>query len=171
MPIKAIIDYIEFPTPIGTLCAGATDQGICLLDFTDKNRGEAECKDLCKKLSAVIQSGSNPYLDQVKTELSEYFSGDRRQFSVPLHTPGTDFQRSVWRVLQDIPYSETRSYKQQAAALNNPGAIRAVASANGRNRVSIIIPCHRVIGSDGQLVGYGGGLDRKKWLLDFEAGV
>jgi len=171
LPIKAIIDYIEFPTPIGTLCAGATDQGICLLDFTDKNRGEAECKDLCKKLSAVIQSGSNPYLDQVKTELSEYFSGDRRQFSVPLHTPGTDFQRSVWRVLQDIPYSETRSYKQQAAALNNPGAIRAVASANGRNRVSIIIPCHRVIGSDGQLVGYGGGLDRKKWLLDFEAGV
>jgi len=85
-----------------------------------------------------------------------------------LHTPGTDFQKSVWKILQEIPYGETRSYKQQAIALGNPKAIRAVASANGHNRISIIIPCHRVIGSDGSLTGYGGGLHRKKWLLDFE---
>lgn len=167
---KLIINSIQFTTPVGPMCAGATNLGICLLDFTDKNRVEAEFEDLCQRLNAVVKSGFNPYLDQVQSELSEYFAGDRQQFTVPLHTPGTDFQQSVWRVLQDIPYSETRSYKQQAAAINNPRAIRAVASANGRNRVSIIIPCHRVIGSDGHLVGYGGGINRKKWLLDFEAG-
>ncbi len=87
---------------------------------------------------------------------------------MPLDTPGTDFQQSVWKILQNITYGETRSYKQQAIALNNPKAIRAVASANGHNRVSIVIPCHRVIGSNGSLVGYGGGLHRKRWLLDFE---
>ncbi len=87
---------------------------------------------------------------------------------MPLDTPGTDFQQSVWKILQTIVYGETCSYKQQAITINNPKAIRAVASANGHNRVSIVIPCHRVIGSNGSLVGYGGGLHRKKWLLDFE---
>jgi len=87
---------------------------------------------------------------------------------VPLHTPGTDFQQGVWRELQNIPYGTTRSYKAQAIALQKPEAIRAVAGANGMNRISIIVPCHRIIGEDGSLTGYGGGLWRKKWLLDFE---
>ena len=97
-----------------------------------------------------------------------YFAGQLQAFTVPLHTPGTAFQQAAWKILRDIPYGETRSYKQQAIALGNPRAVRAVAAANGQNRVSIAIPYHRVIGSDGSLTGYGGGLDRKKWLLDFE---
>ena len=165
---KSIINIIRFATPIGPMFACASEQGVCLLDFTDRRMLETEFKDLCKRLNAVILPGANPHLDHVQVELAEYFSGKRKIFTVPLHTPGTDFQQSVWRILQDIPYGETRSYKQQAVVMNNPKAIRAVASANGHNRVSIIIPCHRVIGSDGRLVGYGGGLHRKKWLLDFE---
>ena len=90
------------------------------------------------------------------------------RFSVALDTPSTEFREKVWQGLKDIPYGQTRSYKQQADHLGNPKAVRAVAAANGQNRVSIIIPCHRVIGSDGSLTGYAGGLHRKKWLLDFE---
>jgi len=166
---KNIINIVRFTTPIGPMFACATPKGICLLDFTDRRMLETEFKDLCKRLNAVILPGTNHLLDTVQSEVAEYFSGKRKNFTVPLDTPGTDFQKSVWQILQDIPYGKTRSYKQQAVAVGNPKAIRAVASANGHNRVSIIIPCHRVIGSDGSLVGYGGGLQRKKWLLDLES--
>jgi len=166
---KKVINIVRFTTPIGPMFGCATSQGVCLLDFTDRRMLETEFKDLCKRLHAVILPGNNPHLEHLQSELSEYFSGKRKIFTIPLHTPGTDFQQSVWKVLQDIPYGETRSYKQQAIALGNPKAVRAVASANGHNRVGIVIPCHRVIGSDGSLVGYGGGLHRKKWLLDFES--
>lgn len=166
---KNIINIIRFTTPIGPMFACATTKGICLLDFTDRRMLETEFKDLCKRLKAVILPGSNPFLKQVQAELEEYFLGKRKKFTVELDTPGTDFQKSVWGELQTIPYGHTRSYKQQAIAIGNPKAIRAVASANGHNRVSVIIPCHRVIGSDGKLVGYGGGLHRKQWLLDLEA--
>jgi len=166
---KNIINIVRFTTPIGPMFACATNQGVCLLEFTDRRMLETEFKDLCKRLNAVILPGINPHLEHVQSELAEYFIGERRIFTVPLHTPGTDFQQAVWKILQDIPYGETRTYKQQAIAIDNPKAVRAVASANGHNRVSIIIPCHRVIGSDGSLVGYGGGLQRKKWLLDLES--
>ena len=129
---------------------------------------ETEFKDLCKRLDAVILPGNNLHLNHLQSELEEYFSKKRKTFTVPLHTPGTEFQQLVWKVLQEIPYGETRTYKQQAIAIGRPTAIRAVASANGHNSVGIIIPCHRVIGSDGSLVGYGGGLHRKQWLLDLE---
>lgn len=165
---KSTINIMRLTTVVGPMFACATEEGICLLDFTDRRMLETEFNDLCKRLNAVILPGANPHLEQLKTELSEYFSAKRKTFSVPLHTPGTDFQQSVWKLLQTIPYGKTRSYRQQAIAIGNPKAIRAVAAANGHNRVSIIIPCHRVIGSDGGLVGYGGGLHRKKWLLDFE---
>ncbi len=165
---KSIINITRFTTPIGPMFACATQKGICLLDFTDRRMLESEFKDLCKRLDGVILPGDNRYLEQVQLELSEYFAGKRKKFEVPLDTPGTDFRQAVWKILCDIPFGETRSYKDQAIALGNPKAVRAVASANGHNRVSIIIPCHRVIGSDGSLVGYGGGLQRKKWLLDME---
>ncbi len=165
---KNIINIIRFTTPLGPMFSCATESGICLLDFTDRRMLETEFKDLCKRLNAVILPGNNPHLKQVQSELNEYFSGQRKHFTVALDTPGTDFQKSVWKILQDIPYGQTRTYKQQAIAIGNAKAIRAVASANGHNRVSIIIPCHRVIGSDGSLVGYGGGLHRKQWLLNLE---
>lgn len=164
-----VINITRFTTPLGPMFACATTEGVCLLDFTDRRMLETEFKDLCRLLGAVILPGNNPHLDHLQSELTEYFAGKRQIFTTPLQTPGTDFQQSVWEVLQKIPYGETRSYKEQAIALGNPKAVRAVATANGRNRVGIVIPCHRVIGSDGSLVGYGGGLQRKKWLLDLEA--
>ena len=148
--------------------ACATDKGLCLLEFTDRRMLETEFQDLCKRLNAVIIPGKNKYLDLVQTQVLEYLEGERKDFTIPLNTPGTEFQQSVWKVLQQIPYGETWSYKQQAIKLNNPKAVRAVATANGYNRIAFIIPCHRVIGSNGELTGYRGGLDRKKWLLDLE---
>ena len=166
---KTIINIARFTTPLGPMFACATEQGVCLLEFTDRKMLETEFKDLCKRLNAVILPGENDHLGQVQSELSEYFAGKRRLFTVALHTPGTDFQQSVWKALHEIPYGGTRTYKQLAMALGNPKGVRAVASANGYNRVAIIIPCHRVIGSNGQLTGYGGGVYRKKWLLDLES--
>ena len=167
---KTVLNIVRFTSPVGPMFACASKKGICLLEFTDRRMLETEFKDLRKRLNAVILPGDNPHLDHVQTELQEYFAGKRKEFTVPLHTPGTDFRKSVWKILQEIPYGETRSYKEQAIAFGNPKAVRAVASANGHNRIAIIIPCHRVIGSDGSLTGYGGGLHRKKWLLDRENG-
>jgi len=164
-----IINIIRFPTKLGPMFACATEQGICLLEFTDRRMLETEFKDLCKRLNAVILPGKNEYLNLVQIQVSEYLDGKRKEFTIPIHSPGTDFQQSVWKMLQQIPYGETRSYKEQAMIMNKPKAIRAVASANGYNRIAFIIPCHRVIGSDGDLKGYGGGLVRKKYLLNLES--
>jgi len=165
---KRILYITRLPTPVCPMTACASSQGVCLLEFTDNQRIIRELKDLVKHLDAAILPETNPHLDQLRAELDAYFAGQLKSFTVPLHTPGTAFQQAAWHMLRQIPYGETRSYKQQAKAIGNPRAIRAVAAANGQNRVSIVIPCHRVIGSDGSLTGYGGGLDRKKWLLDFE---
>ena len=166
---KTVIHIVRFATPLGPMYACATQQGLCLLEFTNRRMLETEFKDLTRRLKAVILPGPNPHLDQVQKEMGEYFAGTRSQFSVPLHTPGTDFQNSVWEKLITIPYGQTTYYQALAEQLDRPNSARAVASANGFNRISIIVPCHRVIGKDGNLTGYGGGLDRKQWLLDFEA--
>jgi AraC family transcriptional regulator of adaptative response/methylated-DNA-[protein]-cysteine methyltransferase len=168
---KNVIHIVRFTTPIGPMFACATKEGLCLLEFTNRKMLETEFRDLMKRLNAVILPGDNPFLDQAQLELKAYFDGQRKDFSVPLHTPGTKFQQSVWAILREIPYGETRSYKKQSQLLGKPEAIRAVASANGMNRIAIIIPCHRVIGEDGNLTGYAGGLARKKWLLDHEAKI
>ncbi len=165
---KTALYITRLPTPLYPLTACASSRGVCLLEFTDNQRIVRELKDLVKRLDAVILPETNPHLDQLQAELAAYFAGQLKTFTVALHTPGTAFQQAAWKILRDIPYGETRSYKQQASAIGNPKAVRAVAAANGQNRISIVIPCHRVIGSDGSLTGYGGGLDRKKWLLDFE---
>lgn len=158
----------ELTTPIGAMCVCATEDGICLLEFADKPLLENERVDLQRRLNAPIVSGENAHIKQLKIELTEYFSGYRKAFSVSLHTLGTDFQNAVWQALGTIPYGETASYQEQATWLNNPKAVRAVARANGMNRIAIVIPCHRVIGKDGSLTGYAGGLERKRWLLDHE---
>jgi len=158
-------------TPLGNMLACATDKGICLLEFIDRRAFVTELKDLKRLLRATIEPGTNKHLQNVEKQLDEYFLGKRKKFDLPLITPGTEFQNKVWEKLLDIPYGETRSYKQQSIAVGNLGAIRAVGTANGANRIAIIIPCHRVIGEDGSLTGYGGGLKRKRWLLDFESGA
>ncbi len=167
---QTVINIIRFPTKLGPMFACATEQGLCLLEFTDRRMLESEFKDLCKRLNAVILPGNNGHLELVQDEIAAYFEGKLTEFSVALDTPGTEFQQVVWVGLQDISFGETRSYKQQAEFLGKPKAVRAVARANGMNRISIIVPCHRVIGSDGNLTGYGGGLQRKQFLLDLEAG-
>lgn len=155
-------------TPIGEMIAGATDEGICLLEFNDRKALPEEYNDLKKLLNTSVEDGENKHSKTLKKQLREYFQGRRKEFTIPLVTPGSAFQQTVWKELQSIPFGSTRSYHEQSVTLGNPDSIRAVANANGMNRIAILIPCHRVIGSDGRLVGYGGGLRRKKWLLDHE---
>jgi AraC family transcriptional regulator of adaptative response/methylated-DNA-[protein]-cysteine methyltransferase len=156
-------------TPIGQMYAASIENQICMLEFTDRRMLKTEILDLSRLLKAKYIIGYQEVFSILSEQLTEYFAGKRNKFDLPIYAPGTDFQRKVWVVLMEIPLGETRSYEKQAEILQNPDAIRAVARANGMNRISIIIPCHRVIGKDGTLVGYGGGLWRKKWLLDFES--
>lgn len=165
---QRVIDLIRLETPLGTMIACAVDEGICLLEFGDRRMLESQFKLLAKRLNATIVQGANPHFDVLQKELDNYFAGYLQKFDVPLFCPGTPFQQSVWSELKKIPYGMTRSYREQAALLGQPSAVRAVANANGINRIAIIIPCHRVIGDNGQLTGYGGGLWRKQWLLDLE---
>jgi AraC family transcriptional regulator, regulatory protein of adaptative response / methylated-DNA-[protein]-cysteine methyltransferase len=155
-------------TPIGLMVAGAAKEGICLLEFTDRKMLNSEYKILRKYLNCDIADGNNDLLNNLRSELSDYFSGKIKEFSVPLIYTGTDFQKSVWDELIKIPFGTTRTYGEQAARLGNMLSVRAVAGANGMNKISILVPCHRVIGEDGNLTGYGGGLWRKKWLIEHE---
>jgi AraC family transcriptional regulator of adaptative response/methylated-DNA-[protein]-cysteine methyltransferase len=155
-------------TQLGPMLAGATDEGVCLLEFMDRRMLETQLKRLSKRLDAELIPGTHEHFNTLDKQIHEYFSGGRKKFDLPLQLSGTSFQEEVWAGLQTIPYGSTRSYKEQAENIGRPEAIRAVARANGDNRIAIIIPCHRVIGSNGKLVGYGGGLWRKQYLLDLE---
>jgi AraC family transcriptional regulator, regulatory protein of adaptative response / methylated-DNA-[protein]-cysteine methyltransferase len=166
---KHLIPTTRILTPLGPMLAGATDEGICLLEFVDRRMLETQISRLSKVLKAKIVPGSHPYFELLSGQLDEYFCGTRQEFDIPLVLPGTPFQQKVWAGLKSIPYGSTRSYKEQSEALGSPQAVRAVARANGDNRIAILIPCHRVIGANGELVGYGGGLSRKQYLLKLES--
>lgn len=155
-------------TPLGPMLLGATDEGVCLLEFTDRRMLETQLARLARGLDCSFVPGSNEHGRRLESELTEYFEGTRREFDVPLVTPGSEFQRRAWAALREIPCGETRSYGEQARMIGAPTAVRAVARANGDNRIAIVIPCHRVVGADGKLTGYGGGLWRKRWLLHHE---
>jgi AraC family transcriptional regulator of adaptative response/methylated-DNA-[protein]-cysteine methyltransferase len=156
-------------SPLGPLLAVAGDKGVIMLDFIDKGGFDTAALRLKQKLrNCAIVAGEHKHLEMLKSQLGEYFAGTRREFTVPLDPHGTDFERSVWKYLCTIPFAETRTYGQQARSIGKPDSARAVGAANGRNDISILIPCHRVIGASGSLVGYGGGLQRKRWLLDHE---
>jgi len=157
-------------TPLGPMVAAASDEALLLLEFADRRMLETQIDRIRRQVPAHFAPGENQVLARTQEEIAEYFAGSRRTFTVPLHTPGSEFQRAVWDELRSIPYGETRSYLAQARAIGRPDAVRAVARANGDNRISIIIPCHRVIGSNGELTGYGGQLWRKKALLERERG-
>jgi AraC family transcriptional regulator, regulatory protein of adaptative response / methylated-DNA-[protein]-cysteine methyltransferase len=163
-----MIKTAKIETPIGEMIAGATNEGLCLLEFIHRKMLPTEYKDLKRLLKTDFEEGENIHIISVRKQLKEYFDGKRKEFTVPLVAPGSEFQMQVWKELQNIKFGSTRTYQEQSIALNRPDSVRAVANANGMNRISILIPCHRVIGSDGKLVGYGGGLERKKWLLDHE---
>jgi AraC family transcriptional regulator of adaptative response/methylated-DNA-[protein]-cysteine methyltransferase len=155
-------------SPLGPLLAGATDEGVCVLEFAEPARQRAQLAALNRQFGDAIVPGQHEYTDQLVEELAQYFTGSRRQFTVPLVLSGTPFQRRVWEQLLAIPYGETCSYEDVARAVGVRRATRAVGSANGRNRIAIVIPCHRVISKGGGLGGYGGGLWRKEFLLDLE---
>ncbi|MFW6250679.1 MAG: bifunctional transcriptional activator/DNA repair enzyme AdaA [Alkalispirochaetaceae bacterium] len=168
---RPVITLTRFPTPLGPMFAAATDEGLALLEFTDRRMLEREFADLSRRLDAPIVRGENAHTEAARSQLEEYFLGRRRAFSIELVTPGSPFQQSVWEQLRRIPFGETRSYAEQARAIGRASAVRAVARANGSNRLAVVIPCHRVLGSDGSLTGYAGGLQRKRWLLAHEGAL
>ena len=154
------LNFFRTPSPVGPLFFAASAKGLVRLEFDDRIlRFDLRTVELKESQHALA-----PYV----RELEEYFAGKRREFSIPLDLRGTDFQLKCWRALLDIPYGETRSYRDLARAIGHPQAFRAVGMSNNRNPIAIIVPCHRVIAADGSLCGYGGGLDIKRKLLDLE---
>ncbi|MEW6363841.1 MAG: methylated-DNA--[protein]-cysteine S-methyltransferase [Acidobacteriota bacterium] len=166
-------DYLRaawIETPLGPMIAGATDGGICLLEFVDRRALEAQLETLASRFRLPLVPGETESMKTLRDEIAGYFEGRLKRFSVSLQFPGTDFQVKVWQALTRIPYGETRSYEDIARELGVRGASRAVGHANGQNRIAIVIPCHRVVNKNGELGGYGGGLWRKKLLLELERG-
>lgn len=157
-------------SPVGALVLAAVDAGVCLLEFGDERRVERQAATLHRWFGGPVVRESHRHLDALRQQLEEYFDRSRREFTVPLAVRGTAFELATWTALRTIPYGSTVSYTDIARQIGNPGAVRAVGSANGRNRIAIVIPCHRVVNHDGQLGGYGGGLWRKKRLLELESG-
>ena len=155
-------------TPLGDMLAIATDDALTLLEFTNRRALPTELRDVRARFGADAVEGTNAILEQTEQELAEYFAGDRTEFSVPLTDHGTPFQKRVWDELHAIPFGRTRSYGEMAERLGKPGGSRAVGRANGANRIAIIVPCHRVIRTGGDLGGYGGKLWRKEKLLRHE---
>jgi len=155
-------------SPLGPLVAGATDEGICLLEFTDRRMLEAQFQTVRRHFQVPVVPGTNRHLERLQAELAEYFEGKLSDFTVPLVFPGSPFQRKVWEELLRVPYGETRSYQDLAYRIGSAAAVRAVGRANAVNRIGIIIPCHRIVNKNGELGGYGGGLRRKQFLLDLE---
>jgi AraC family transcriptional regulator, regulatory protein of adaptative response / methylated-DNA-[protein]-cysteine methyltransferase len=169
--LSEVVHVTELDTPIGEMIAGATDAHLVLLEFSHRATLDAQLQRISRALNCVFERGETPIVATLRAQMDEYFRGERREFDVPLHAPGTSFQMRVWKELQRIPVGTTTSYGRIAASIGQPSAVRAVAHANGDNRIAILIPCHRVIGADGSLTGYGGGLWRKKRLLELEARV
>ena len=164
-----LIQTTTIPTPIGPMLAAAGDRGLCLLEFADRRALPRQIAMLRRRTGGgVFVPGTNPFLRQLRVELNEYFAGKRQDFPVACHPLGTNFQMKVWAKLCEIPCGTTWSYRDLARAIGQPTACRAVARANGDNRLAILIPCHRVVRDNGTLCGYGGGLWRKQFLLDLE---
>lgn len=163
---RIVIQMID--SPIGPILVGAIDEGVCLLEFTDRRMLEANLATIRQRFHRPVVPGEHRWLKQLQSELKEYFVGRRQDFAVPLSPQGTEFQEQVWAQLRRIPFGQTIAYDELARRVGRPTAQRAVALANGQNRIAILIPCHRVIGKDGSLTGYGGGLWRKRLLLELE---
>lgn len=158
---SAGICFTEIPSPIGRLTLAASPRGLMAIYMEEHSKPAGD-----RRLWS--EAHSHPILTETRKQLASYFAGTLREFELPLDLIGTPFQKAAWKALMEIPYGETRSYAEQATLCGKPKAVRAIGTANGRNPISIIVPCHRVIGKDGSLTGYGGGLERKRFLLDLE---
>lgn len=168
---EPVVTTAMLESPLGPLLTGATDEGLCLLEFCDRRALEAQIATLRRRFAVPLVPGKHKWLTRVGDELARYFDRKLKAFSVPIVYPGTAFQQRVWSELLRIPYGETISYEVLAKRVGSSGAQRAVGTANGANRIAIIIPCHRVVNKDGRLGGYGGGLWRKQYLLELEQAV
>lgn len=162
------IKVCRYDSPCGTLALGSYGDWLCLCDWQVEGHSDRVDRRLTCLLRARLEEGMSPVLEMAARQLDEYFAGTRWEFDVPLLFVGTDFQKKVWTELLKIPFGKTVSYGELAAKIGKPRAVRAVANANGANAMSIFAPCHRVIGSDSSLTGYGGGLEAKKYLLELE---
>lgn len=168
MKEKNIIIIKRYESPCGNLTLGSYGDKLCLCDWQVESHRNHVDRRLKKKLNAEFELGTSTVIETAVKELDEFFAGTRRDFDVPLLFVGTDFQKTVWNELLKIPYGKTVSYGEMARRIGNPNAVRALANANGANSISIFAPCHRVIGSDNSLTGYGGGLEAKRKLLTLE---
>lgn len=162
------IHYQKFPTPLGEMVAASHNNRLCLLEFADERKPETILKPLAAKLEAEVREGPTNALKMTRRQLDLYFQGRLSKFNLPLHPVGTDFQKDVWKQLTKIPHGRTTSYVNIAEQVGCPEGARAAGSAVGSNHLAIVVPCHRVIGKDGSMTGYAGGLWRKKWLLEHE---
>jgi O-6-methylguanine DNA methyltransferase len=162
------IDWFE--SPVGPLIVAATADAVCLLEFCEQDALETRLNALRRRHESTWQAAPNSHLERLCEQLAAYFAGERKQFELPLTYAGSAFQQQVWAMLLHIPYGSTWSYLELATRVGDPGATRAVGAANGMNPIAIVIPCHRVVNANGKLGGYGGGLWRKRILLDLELG-
>ena len=167
--MKQTVNTQYYDSPCGKLILASIGDELCLCDWHEMPCAERNKRRLERHLDAEFISKSSSVLEQTKAELDEYFAGERKTFNIPLCPIGTDFQKQVWQALLEIPYGETRSYKEIAQSVNNLKGVRTVAQAIGANGISILIPCHRVIGSDHTLTGFAGGIEAKRLLLNLES--
>ena len=165
---KNILYYYWINTPLDPMLAIASKEYLHLLEFVQCQSLEVKINRLYSEMKYIILPGSPQPIISIKNEVELYFAGKLKSFKTPIYIDGTDFQKKSWKVLIETPFGTTRYYKEQASIMGKPSAFRAVANANGSNKLALIIPCHRIINSNGALGGYGGGLHRKKWMLDFE---
>ncbi|MCH9812273.1 methylated-DNA--[protein]-cysteine S-methyltransferase [bacterium] len=163
-----ILSLTYYQSPIAQMTIISDKDGIYLLEFEGRKNLEKDISSLLRNKNATLVEKETIFSAQLKEELHQYFAGKLQTFKTPLHILGSPFQKEVWETLLKIPFGETKSYQDQAKLFGNEKAVRAIASANGKNRLAIIIPCHRVINKNGELGGYGGGIDRKRWLLHHE---
>jgi len=167
-PMKVQLKSSHLDSPLGPILAIADNEILHLLEFVERRGLEREIERLRIRGKAAIIPGTTDPILSIEKELKAYFEGSLKDFKTPIHLLGSPFQKLVWNALLSIPYGETKSYTEQASIIGKPSACRAVANANGANQLAIVIPCHRIINSNGALGGYGGGIDRKKWLLQHE---
>lgn len=165
------INIIRYLSPVGEMMIGSYGGNLCICDWAKEKRRGTIDRRICRHLNAEYEEGTSEVIEQAVSQLREYFQGERRDFDIPIVFTGSEFQNSVWHELMKVPYGSTISYAELARRIHHPRAVRAVASANATNPISIFVPCHRVIGSNQTLTGYGGGLDAKRELLALEARV
>ena len=162
------ISIQHYSSPCGELVLASMGHELCLCDWNGMPCAERNLRRIGRYVNKDFRKETSPVIEQTKRQLDDYFAGNRKEFDIQLHTFGTDFQNRVWKALLDIPYGKTRTYMEIAKSIGNAMGVRAVAQAIGANSIDIIVPCHRVIGSNNSLTGFAGGLDKKRFLLELE---